>query len=307
MAAGSRYDDLHDYYHKIATTKPGNRYERLAALVFKALESRNTVIHDFFLRGDDSDVKHQIDVTVELPGKRAHRVLIECKDYDVSGKSAGLSIVRDFRSVIEDTKADQGIIITCTKFTQPARKYAKSKGIKLAILRKFEDPDMEGRIKTILVNLVIQTARVETAMVCFKEEEESDAFRRNLDSKKLGRPGIHHTDPVYFVKGTHREQFSSFLSRRVHEEKLWTMTMHGRLAMPADGWKLQVDDLAPVEFDGIIVNVSEEYEEEVLKITSDRVAELILSGFGDRDLVIFGDQLAAYYIDPESGVVLGSE
>lgn len=306
MAARSRYDDLHDYYHKIATTKSGNRYERLAALVFKALESRNTVIHDLFLRGDDSEVKHQIDVTVELPGKRAHRVLIECKDYDVSGKSAGLSIVRDFRSVIEDTKADQGIILTCTRFTRPARKYAKSKGIKLAILRKFEDADMEGRIKTILVNLVIQTARVEEAMVCFGEEE-NDAFRQNLDSKNIGRPGIHRTDPVYFVKGTHREQFCSFLSRRVHEEELWMVTKDGRLAMPANGWKLQVDDLALVEFEGILVNVSHEYEEEVLKITSDRVAELILSGFGDRDLLIFGDQLAAYYIDPKSGVVLGSE
>ena len=81
----SRYDELHDKYHKILTTKAGTRYEQLAALVFKALESKNAVIHDMELAGEDPQVKHQIDVTVEIAGK-TRRAIIECKDFDISGE-----------------------------------------------------------------------------------------------------------------------------------------------------------------------------------------------------------------------------
>ena len=61
----SRYDALHDKYHQILTTKAGTRYERLAALVFKVLEDKNVVVHDLKLAGEDTDVKHQIDVSIE--------------------------------------------------------------------------------------------------------------------------------------------------------------------------------------------------------------------------------------------------
>jgi hypothetical protein len=38
MMSRSRYDELHDKYDTILTTKSGTRYERLAAIVFKELE-----------------------------------------------------------------------------------------------------------------------------------------------------------------------------------------------------------------------------------------------------------------------------
>ena len=40
-----------------------------------------------------------------------------------------------------------------------------------------------------------------------------------------------------------------------------------------------------------------------IKITSDRIAELILSGFGENDIIIFGDQLEGRKIDPETGAI----
>ena len=73
MAQNSKYDALHDKYHTAATRKAGNKYERLAALVFKVLEEKNTVIHDIKLTGSDPDVKHQIDVTVERNDGRKRR------------------------------------------------------------------------------------------------------------------------------------------------------------------------------------------------------------------------------------------
>jgi hypothetical protein len=62
-----------------------DKYERLAAIAFAALEGRST-IHDLRLRGA-SGVRHQIDVTV---GDNKTRLLVECKQYD---KKIGLGIV----------------------------------------------------------------------------------------------------------------------------------------------------------------------------------------------------------------------
>ena len=104
MPKRSRYDELHDRYNTILTTKGGTRYEILAAFVFKALEEQ-TVIHDLSLMGE-SEVAHQIDVLIERNGVK-RRVLIECKDFDISGEKIGLDIIRNFRSVLEDTRGDE--------------------------------------------------------------------------------------------------------------------------------------------------------------------------------------------------------
>jgi hypothetical protein len=64
--------------------------------------------------------------TIEIAGV-SKRFLIVCKDFDASGAKVVLDILRSFRSVIEDTKADEGIVITCNGFTQDAQKYARSR------------------------------------------------------------------------------------------------------------------------------------------------------------------------------------
>src|SRR5450755_998973 len=97
----SKYDELHDQYQAILTTKTGTRYERLAAVVFAAMERDGVVIHDLGVLGAVSGVEHQIDVHIEKNGVK-RRVLIECKDFDVSGDPVGLGIVRDFQGVLSD-------------------------------------------------------------------------------------------------------------------------------------------------------------------------------------------------------------
>jgi hypothetical protein len=41
-----------------------------------------------------------------------------------------------------------------------------------------------------------------------------------------------------------------------------------------------------------------------ITVTSDRIAELLLAGFGDDDIIIFGDQIERRQIDPETGEIL---
>jgi hypothetical protein len=194
----SRYDDLHDKYDPILTTKAGTRYERLAAMVFKSLEDKKTVIHDVSLRGDDPEVKHQIDVTIERDGKTA-RTIIECKDFDISGKDVGLDIIRNLRSVIEDTGADEGVVLTCNGFTEDARRYAKSKNIKLLILRAAEEADTEGRILNVTLNIIALSPHNVSVSISVS----SEATRMQL-AEQLKEIGVEQTinlhDEIYVVE-----------------------------------------------------------------------------------------------------------
>lgn len=300
MTMRSRYDELHDRYHAILTTKAGTRYEILAALVFKALEEKNTVIHDMKLVGV-SDVAHQIDVTVEASGNK-RRVLIECKDYDISGEKIGLDIIRSFRSVLEDTQADEGIVITCNGFTSEAQKFAKATDIKLAILRKFEVADMEGRIKTVVVDLVVQTPKTPTATLSISVENQR---LMTEECQRIGiQGGVSNTDAVYFVRAGERVQFNEFLSARMREAMAgsWDVQRHDVTVSP-DGWTLQVEHGPLIAFDAIVISFEMDEQSHQIQITSDRIAELILSGFGSADIIIFGDQLERRRIDTETGEI----
>jgi hypothetical protein len=159
MPRRSRYDELHDEFHAILTEKRGTRYERLAAAVFAAMESESIVVHDLRLIGEDTGVKHQIDVLVEQ-ASRQRRVLIECKDFDVRGARVGLGVVRDFWGVVDDVHPDEAWIITCNGFTRDAMTFAKGRGIKLATLRMFESEDWENRVHTIVINTFESTVDI---------------------------------------------------------------------------------------------------------------------------------------------------
>lgn len=172
----SKYDELHDRFFTIPSSKRGTRYERLAAVVFKILYERHTVIHNISL-GGTSRVPHQIDVLIEADGK-TKRILIEAKDFDKKGKRIGLSVVRDFRSVIEDICPDQAFIVACTGYTTPARQYAKAKGVKLAVLRAFEEADWEGYIRRVPIQFHAEAAPSIERLELNLDQAENDALPR---------------------------------------------------------------------------------------------------------------------------------
>ncbi|MEA2840995.1 MAG: hypothetical protein QOF41_2325 [Methylobacteriaceae bacterium] len=301
MVTRSRYDELHDKFGKILTTKAGTRYERLAAMVFKALEERNVVIHDVSLVGD-SDVAHQIDVEIVVNGTK-RRVVIECKDFDVSGDKVGLDIVRSFWAVAEDTKADEAIIISCNGFTQDAAKFAKAKGIKVVILRAFEDKDWEGRIKTIVLNIIALMPANPQMNIAVPNEQEKLRFFKAM--QKLHSPGgIHLSDAVYMIRGTERVHFNRFMSAEMSKAIPLTENRDKlTIKVPSNGWEIAISGEAPISFDYAEITYDITRIEQESVVTSRRVAELILSGFGDADVIVFGDQLETRKIDPDTGEV----
>ena len=273
----------------------------LAALVFKALEDRNAVIHNVELAGEDPEVKHQIDVTVDVAGT-TQRVVIECKDFGISAAKVGLDIMRSFRSVIEDTKADQGIVITCNGFTEDAQKYARSKGIKLAVLRTFETHDMDGRIAKVTLGVIIQQPANPKASLHISEDHN---FRYLAELAAIGvTNGIRNTDPVSFVRNGERRQFNEFLASCMREAIAPVAPKAIRIEIPSEGWHIQVDQNPPIPFEGIVVHFDVDEERLYIDTTSKRIAELVLSGFGASDIIIFGDQIERHSIDPDTGAVI---
>ena len=301
MTFRSRYDELHDRYDTILSTKAGTRYERLAALVFKILEDRNVVIHDLKLVGDSS-VPHQIDVSIENAGKR-RRVIIECKDFDLSARKVGLDILRNFRSVMEDTKAEEGIVLTCTGYTQDAQKYAKAKGIKLAVLREIRAEDLEGMIQTVIVEFNVQSHKNHKATLDMPQAS-SDLFAAQC--AKLGiSGGIHHFHPVFFVRGSDRVRFTDFLSTEVNKRQPTKNELRRwEVKTPPDGWYLQVGSGPLIPFNYIVTTYDFHLQQIPLEVTSDRIAELVMVGLRDDDIIIFGDQIERRKIDAATGEIV---
>src|SRR5271165_7695085 len=57
----------------LPTARRRTRCERLAAMVFKALQEQRAVIHDLSLLGE-SDVSHQIDVQMKIDGQKRRTI-----------------------------------------------------------------------------------------------------------------------------------------------------------------------------------------------------------------------------------------
>lgn len=298
----SKYDDLFDRFHSIATTKSGTRYEILAAMVAKTLEESSAVIHDLRLLGD-SDVKHQIDVTIEgSNGRRS--LLIECKDYDLSEDKIGLGTVRDFWAVVDDTKPDEAWIMTCNGFTAGALKFARAKGIKPVIMRTFEPSDMRGRIQKIRLRIIARMP-VEPMAMLYVEDQDLELLNNALTSigRDQGQP-IHIHDDAYFDHPTEgSRRLNDVLSADINKAMGDRTEGQSEAIIHPNGKRLFVGGV-DVPYKGIIVKFKIASEISTTDIVSTKTAELILEGVGAADMIIFDEQIQRRSIDPDTGEIV---
>jgi len=297
----SNYDELHDKYWTSDIRKSGTRYERLTAFVYKALHDSDSVVHDIKLIGE-SEVKHQIDVTISK-GDGEKRVLIECKDFDLSGKKVGLGIVSDFWGVIDDVHPDEAIVITCNGFTSEAIKYAKSKNIKLAVLREFEESDWEGRIKTICVTMHIMHITDPKVSMHIDSQESIDKLSKDLEDSGLGGYGVRKGQPVYLNLPEGRIQFNDYVEKVTNE--------HPRndpgpveLKINLSGSTIEVENRGGVPIAGLIIEFEVLHGEEYFEVTSDKVATLIHSDLEGSDMIIFEQDLIRLNVNEETGEII---
>lgn len=295
--SGSGYESLLGRYGTIATTKTGTAYEILAAMVCKSLEENNVVIHDIKLRGR-SGVKHQIDVSVETNDTN-RSLLIECKDFSVGNRKVGLGVVRDFESAVADIRPDESWIVSCVGFTAPALKFAKAKGIKPVVMRLFEEADKDGRITNVMINIHIPTLRNVRADLCVSE---ADMHALSEAMKFAGiASGIGPHDDVFFeMHDGARIHFVDFVSRESSKINPDHRRATGQHVVKSNQCKLLIAG-AEVSYDGVIIDYDIAWETETINIVASKIAELILSGIDDADIIVFDDQLKRRRIDPDTG------
>jgi hypothetical protein len=290
----SRYDELHDEYYQILSTKSGTRYERLAAVVFKHLEQSGTVIHDLKLQGD-SQVKHQIDVIIESNGIK-ERTILECKDFDISGNKVGLGIVRDFYGVIADVNPDKAYIVTCNGFTPDAELYSASKNIGLIIIREFSESDWDGRVKEINITLTAVIPSQPRVDIQFEHDEDWQKIQEDLQSIGMNANGFDLNTPAFFNTPNGRIQAYEFIQQQMkHSVNMSPDKIENNVDV--SNVTLEIASLGSVVVKHLKISYENFHSEEIIKIGGDRIAKLLVEGIGSDKKVIWDDDLLKLKID----------
>lgn len=301
--ARSRYDELHDRFVSGATSKAGTRYERLAAIVLKVLNDQRRVIHDLRLLGE-SEVKHQIDVTIEADGK-ARRVLVECKDFDISGDPVGLGIIRDFFGVVSDLKPDEAVVVTCNDFTADARKYAAAKGIKLATLREHEVPEGHARVSRVEMTMIVTWPEARGVQFILDGSEADVGSRLAADRAAAGLHPSNTSvwDPVFVNQPDGRRvQVVELLTEHLNDKPERTPGLHEK-SISMKGATLEVGERGGIPLSSIVLTYEMVSPEPQVMSWATRVATLIVTGFGDENYVIFEDDLRRFTIGDDGEVI----
>src|SRR5581483_7099748 len=284
---------------QVDTAKAGTRYERLVAAVMKSLQRNSVVIHDIKLIGN-SKVKHQIDVSIQSAQKR-RRILIECKDFDVSGAKIGLDITRSFSAVKNDIQPDEAIIVTCVGFTRDAQRFAKHNGIKLAVLRAAAPNDIAGLIQKIVLNLTI-VSKTEPAVSPIVEDDAARIkLMRDMADEGVGAT-VEKTSPLYLNLPTGRRTLMDY-ALEIHKKYPCKISGPVELKIPLDQTTIEVGARGGVPLAGLVLTFHVVHAVNSTEIVSDKVATLVLEGFGGNDIIIFDKDLHRLNIDPVTGEV----
>ncbi|MCP4215830.1 MAG: hypothetical protein GY765_14350, partial [bacterium] len=66
---------------------------------------------------------------------------------------------------------------------------------------------------------------------------------------------------------------------------------------------IEIDNATKFDLHGVTLIFEEIQISDKLEISTDRVAQLIVNGFGDADIIVFEDELQELLIDSETGEV----
>lgn len=250
----------------------------------------------------DTEVKHQIDVVINENGKRK-RVLIECKDFDNSGNKVGLEIVRNFFAVIEDTNPNEAIIITCNGFTKDALKYAKAKGIKLAVLRVTTDEDLENFIMKLTINFDIISQSPPKVSIVLDTKNNFDIMNANLEKAGI-ITDISRSKDVYICTEHERFQIIDFIEDLIGNKKVLPENDVVKFEVSLERTFIEILNLGEIPLNKIGIEYKVLHNYQTMNIKADKVAELILKGLNDSDLLIFDKDLKSFDISKDTGEVV---
>lgn len=105
------------------------RFEKLAEKIFRELSPKAKIKWDDKILGCLSKRKRQIDVSIQINMNGENiLIIVQAKNWK---NPAGIDAVEKFISVVEDVRANRGILICRSGFTKDAKVYAENTGIEL--------------------------------------------------------------------------------------------------------------------------------------------------------------------------------
>ncbi|MGH9196271.1 MAG: restriction endonuclease [Acidimicrobiia bacterium] len=129
-------------------------FEQLAAQIYTLLVPKGAdVRHNDHIRGHDSGIERQIDVSIrfEVAG-HSFLTIVQARDL---ATPADVNVVGEFVSVVKDVKANKGVLICRSGFTVAAQTMARTKGIDLCNIHdaSSEKWALEIRVPIIWIDL----------------------------------------------------------------------------------------------------------------------------------------------------------
>lgn len=153
-------DDLYYRLFGEHQSKEGQALERLSAMAFKILENERKVQYDLQMRSKYSKTIYQVDGLIEDVDKR---IMVEAKDYTVRDEKVGRADLQKLEGALTDLDIPEGYFVSATDYTNRAKPYAESTKINpkqnpidLFHVRPSHSEDMQGRIKTIEITIIVQ-------------------------------------------------------------------------------------------------------------------------------------------------------
>jgi hypothetical protein len=180
--------------------KSGTKYERVAALVFQALDRSALVVHDVVLSGPGKEAEHQIDVHAVNQAGTPRRVIVETRDRK---EPVNLDQVRSFFGVVHQIDPDCSWLVSPTGFTEDAEKFARDEGIGLALLRPAR-PDEDNRIKSIHFRLVMHAMGTPTITQFIPAGDDERARLQKLLREREGETVRVASDQEHFYDANGR-------------------------------------------------------------------------------------------------------
>lgn len=124
--------------------KKGKQYELLIESLFKQLAPNAEVTQNDFIHGRNSNTKRQIDVSIRFQNLGiSYLTIVQAKDYT---RPADIKVVDEFKSVIDDTVANKGILICSKGFTKKAKEYGKKVGIELLSIHEASNKNWQTEV-----------------------------------------------------------------------------------------------------------------------------------------------------------------
>ena len=171
-------------------------------------------------------------------------------------------------------------MVTCKGFTKPAIQYAQAMGIKLAILREFEDSDWDGRVRTIKIDFVLVDVTEPCVELHLDSEQEIEELKKDLKSHDIDLTMLGKTQPVYLhLPQSGDVQLNDFVEERMKDIlERSEGPVHRHIATP--GAAISVDEGHRHPVKGVTLEYEIRHITETTTVGGDKIGRLLLQVVG---------------------------